>query len=98
MKTVLKYLAVVFIAVLFNIGALLSPLAMLVMPWRAGAIFRAQNRLCGAAYFGFDGSRTISATCGFNLAVNPDCQPCKALCEALSAALNQEDHCAEEAA
>lgn len=92
----MKYITVVALALIFAVGAVLSPLAMLLMPWRAGAIFRAQNRLTGVAYLGFDGSRTISATCGTKLASNEDCAFCKRLCAVLHEVL-EEKHCEKEA-
>lgn len=92
----MKYAALFAIFVLFSLGVVLAPLALLVMPWRASKIFQAMNRLCGAAYFGFDGKQTISKTCGQTLRLNPKLEPCCTLCAALEVLEN--DHCAKEAA
>lgn len=92
----MKYVTVLVLAFLFAFGAVLSPLAMVLMPWRASAIFKAQNRLCGAAWLGFDGSKTISATCGARLAAGDDCKFCERLCAVLHEVL-EDDHCKKEA-
>ena len=92
----MRYLTVAVLVVLFALGSAFSWLACILFPRRASEIFHAQNRLCGAAWLGFDGKKTISATCGERLRENPSCQPCKAICKALHEAL-EEGHCEKEA-
>jgi hypothetical protein len=63
--------------------------------FRPSKVFQAMNRLCGAAWLGFDGKNTISKTCGLKLKEDPSCQPCKRICKAL--ALIDPEHCEKEA-
>jgi hypothetical protein len=86
-----KWLLVAILVPLFALGTILSPLMLLIRP---SMVFQAMNRLCGAAYLGFDGRSTISKSCGLRLAENPECQPCKRICAAL--ALLDPEHCPKE--
>lgn len=88
----MKWLLVAILVPLFALGTILSPLMLLIRP---SMVFQAMNRLCGAAYLGFDGKATISKTCGLKLQADPTCQPCKRICKALS--LLDPEHCKEEA-
>lgn len=91
-----KLLAVLMIAtlvVIFAVGTVFSPLALFFRP---GPTFRAMNRLCGAAWLGFEGKNTISKECGLRLKAGEDCTFCKRLCSLLN--LGDPNHCEKEAA
>lgn len=98
----MRYLAVPVIWVLFWLAGIVAPpIALLrALVTRSTSpisdTFQAQNR-AAATVLGFDGKRTISAECGLRLRENPDCQPCRTLCKALSKVLEHEDHCEKEA-
>lgn len=92
----MKYLIV---PVLWLFFVLAQPLAFLIglaalcaANWSyASNILKAQDRAT-AAFFGFSGSKTVSAECGAS-----DCRLCRALCWLLDKLL-EEDHCHKEAA
>jgi hypothetical protein len=85
-------LTVAILVVLFAIGTVFAPLMLVFRP---GKVFQAMNRLCGAAYFGFDGKKTISATCGRRLYGYPRCRVCEWICKVLDVTL-EDHHCEEE--
>lgn len=84
---------VAVLTVVFTVGTVFAPLALLFRPSRT---FQAMNRLCAAAWLGFDGKNTISKECGTRLAAGEDCAFCERLCALLS--LGDPEHCAKEAA
>lgn len=94
----MRYLGAIVLAILFSIGTFFSPFVMLLtLPWRGDVVFRAMNRLCGAAYFGFEGKNTISKECGFRLLAGVDCVVCRPLCTFLNWLLDDPRHCEGEA-
>lgn len=97
-ELVAKIALLTILVVIFSVGTILAPLALLFRP---STTFRAMNRLCGAAWLGFDGKNTISKECGLHLAAakaagRRPCSFCKRLCSILN--LGDPSHCEKEAA
>lgn len=92
-----RYVSVLVIWILFVI---VQPIAFLagivaVLIGRteyAERIMKAQNKAT-AAFFGFEGDEGVSRECG-----KRKCRLCRALCKALSWALDEDKHCEREAA